>query len=152
MDEHLSTIREQLLKADEHLAAIRQAMAALKAAGMYPAVPLREGWETRGDVEYMWYYFSMGHNGRDYQGPGGKRKVYVGRDPQKIAAARQMAQNRRRWEELQQTASGLDGWLKSRHRELGRLAVDTRRWPRADLETLGLDLAAGGPSNSPNGQ
>jgi len=72
------------------------AMTKLKAAGMYNA-PASESWETRGlsDTRYLFLVFPC--NGNSYDGPDGKRRLYVGCDSCKIANARAMNKRRGVW-------------------------------------------------------
>lgn len=97
----------------------------LEAVGMWPAVP-SESWEARngGDAVYLRLVFPV------RKGPGGQRKVYVGRDPAKVAAARRKTANRLRWEELDRAIAKLEMLLRSVE---ARLAVERSQLARYEL-------------------
>jgi len=103
----LDTIRDELSTALAHLVDLHQALGKIEAAGMYPALPT-EQWQARGDsgeARYLYMLFRKNAEGT-YQGPGGKRKLYVGADPGRQAEARRLAENRRRWRAIGPGAAG----------------------------------------------
>ena len=105
-----------------------------------------EQWQDRnGSGQYLYLLFRLGPDGQ-YQGPDGKRKVYIGKDPDKIAEARRLAENRRRWERVNRAAKDLDNWLYLRGSELQTLAGKCGRWPTCDLGTVApAAVATNGP-------
>lgn len=137
VDWKLQAVELELDRARAHLVELERAMDAADRAGMYPAVPVREAWEPRENGrEYMYHYFARGQAG--YRGPDGKRKVYVGSDPDRIAAARRLAGNREAWERLADAHRRLKRWLAGVERDLENLTAAAARWPRTDLAELGL--------------
>jgi len=123
----------------EHLAAIDAAMQTLKAAGMYAELPSREAFESRNGSApiYLYHYFPQGRDG-DYLGPGGKRKVYVGCDPKRIAEARRLVENRKRWVQLQRERTQLSYELGQITDDVTRLVKEAeslarRSWKKSDL-------------------
>jgi len=128
--EHLGKIRVGMEKAHVHRTQIRRRMNQIEREGMYPAVP-REQWQARngGEARYLYMLFRMNPDG-SYQGPDGKRKVYVGADPRKQAEARRLAANRRRWEELNTVLQNLNAWLTRLTRELAEMATWIDHYPK----------------------
>lgn len=106
-------------RARNRLAVTERQIAALGADERYPAVP-RESWQDRGgDSRYLYMLFQ--ESGEGYGGPGGRRKLYVGNKPEKIAEARQMAANSWRYRTLLRRRSSLRRWLKKQ-------AIRLRHW------------------------
>lgn len=135
-DGDLKTINDSLAAALAHRAELAQALAEIEAAGMYPSEP-SEQWQDRGGSgQYLYMLFRLAPDGQTYQGPDGKRKVYVGADPARIAEARRLAANRGRWGQARQAARALDQWIELRQSELHSLAARCDRWPTADLGPL----------------
>jgi len=98
-----------------HLEDIEAAIA--QVGEMYPAIPA-ESWQDRnGKGRYLYMLFPSNGNGA-YTGPDGKRKLYVGNKPERIEAARRLAANRRRYEELQRARRNLRYWIDARNRML----------------------------------
>lgn len=147
--EALATIDAQLAAAAAHLEAIEAAMVALDEAGMYPALPSREAWEHRngGAPIYFYHYFTQDRRTGQYQGPGGKRKVYVGCRAENVAEARRLAENRRRWEELDQARSRLEGWLHSIRTQVGRFTDEAQALARRSGGYVQADLEAYAPAD-----
>lgn len=144
----VEAINDRLAEALAHRVELGQALAQLEAAGMWPAVP-SEQWQDRNSAgQYFYLLFRLGPD-RAYQGPDGKRKVDIGRDPGKIAEARRLAENRRRWEVANRAARDLDGWLAENRRQLVALAGRCERWPALDLGPVAPAILAG---QGPNGQ
>lgn len=115
------------------LALAERQIAALGVDERYPAVP-RESWQDRGgDSRYLYMLFQ--ESGEGYGGPGGRRKLYVGNKPEKIAEARRLAANSRRYRTLLRRRYSLRRWLRMQ-------AIRLRRWlenalaeePADDLE------------------
>lgn len=143
---YLVDIRKNLAGVTHHLHEILRAMNELEQAGMYPAIPT-EQWQTRnGSGQYLYMLFRQDRYGV-YTGPDGKRKLYVGADPEKIAEARRLVANRRRWEELKAAAEKVDRWLKARQGDIEYLARNCQQWPCIEL---GLPVASGDQGVSPN--
>jgi hypothetical protein len=111
----LEKIHGQIIAVVEYMAEIDAALEVLDEAGMYPAVPSREAWEPRGDSPpvYVNLYWRQKKRGGGFAGPEGKRKLYIGCKPERIAEARRLAENRRRWEALMETRDQLEEWLRS---------------------------------------
>jgi hypothetical protein len=146
-DEQLACIGDNLAAAREHLGSIELAMDSLAAAGMYPAVPTEQVQARNGRGQYLYMLFRRNEDG-SYQGPGGRRKVYIGCDAERIAEARRLAENRKKYEVLLRMARDLEEWLEVHHDQVGELSIRCERWPWIDL--LGLHPAEP-PSNGPNG-
>lgn len=143
MQEQFETIQTHLDAAQMHLIAIRAEMQRLEADGMYDSVPT-ESWQTRNGVDnqYLYHLFGMDRDG-GYTGPDGKRKVYVGCRPERIAQARALANNRRRYDELARAARDLALWLDFRQTDLKQLANACRRWTRTELGPPATSAIAG---------
>jgi hypothetical protein len=158
-------ITDQLTQAQEHLDEIKALMArfdlvdttkAWRAAlerqddngraTILCAVPSREGFESRakhGPSKYLYLYFGKQRFGNDYAGPVGAkgkrvRKVYGGHDSENYARARQLVENRRRWERLHSAATILESWIS---RTTSRISGDidglvtrSREWARMTVE------------------
>ena len=78
----------------------------LAAAGMWPSVPT-EDWSDNTGV----YLLFRSNRDGTYKGPSGKREICAGKDPDAIAEARRLAENRRRWEACELAAWNLDKWI-----------------------------------------
>lgn len=143
----LEAINAGLAGALAHRADLAQVLATLEAAGMYPASPSEQWQDRNGSGQYLYMLFRLGPDGQ-YQGPDGKRKVYIGKDPERIAEARRLAENRRRWEVVNRAARDLDGWLYLRGSELQSLAGRCQRRTALDLGPMAPAAVANG---SPNG-
>lgn len=129
-------ILAQLEAARAHRAAIRQMIDRVAQEGMYDAVPT-ESWQDRGgDGRYLYHYFRWDSRRERYLGPEGKKKVYVGSDPERIADARRLATNRRTHDRLVAAEQKLANWLVWRERELANLAREAGRYPTFDLQSL----------------
>lgn len=149
----LQTIAANLETAQKHLDDIHQEIEHLAVIGMYPSLPT-EQWQNRGGAgQYLYMLFRQDRNGQ-YTGPDGKRKLYVGADPVKIAEARRLAKNRRRYEELCEAARQVEQWLKSQEYQIERLAKDSGRWPHmncvGDWGQAATQLVVAANPNSPN--
>lgn len=147
--ELLMGITELLYNLEAALAAIKRQQTELRAAGMWPGVPI-EIWEDRdntghGEKRYLRLSFPKGALS------GGRRKLYIGCKPEKITAARQKAARRRQWEALQEERVKLERFLRMTRSSLDRVAgqVSSYRIP----DDLGLELpdreASAGPSELP---
>jgi len=85
-------------------------LAELEQTGMYPSVP-SEQWQTRnGSGEYLYMLFHTDRDG-NYQGPDGKRKIYVGNKPERIEEARRLAANRVLYEQKRRSYDRLREWI-----------------------------------------
>lgn len=97
---------------DEITAALRAAYAnatecreRLLLEGVYDALP-RQSWETRGGSEYLYLLFGLRPTSGHF-GPSNKRKLYVGADPEKVAAARAQIERTRQAIDLEEQAHRL---------------------------------------------
>jgi hypothetical protein len=106
MEQELSTLKGTIVSMTGILPGVTavlgrmvEAAATLKEAGMYEHQPGRERWENRnGDGAYLYLYW--GRDGSQHKGPEGKRKVYIGNDPERIADARRLIKNGERYRRL----------------------------------------------------
>lgn len=80
-------------------------MEELQSAGMYYPLP-RQDWQTNNGNEYLYLHFGSDGNG-GYAGPGGKRKIYVGNKPEKVAEAEGMIERGAQWSDARTKALGL---------------------------------------------
>lgn len=117
----IAAIEANLEQAKARLTDIETAMEFLHNQGMYPCAAT-EQWQTRpnGQSEYLYMIFSSDGNG-GYQGPDGKRKIYVGADPERIAAAKRMNINRREYNLLARYKQSLIWWIQGHRRSLDSL-------------------------------
>lgn len=142
----LHGILEHLVRLRTGLLAIKKAMAELEAAGMWPGVPVElwEGRENTGYKEkcYLRLSFPKGALG------GGRRKLYIGRDKEKIRVAREKAARRRQWEGLEKERVRLERFLRMTRSGLEREAGSVQRYQIPD--DLGLELAGQEASAGPN--
>lgn len=141
----LTGILADLARLEAGLVVIRESMAELEAAGMYPGVPT-ESWETRtntthGEARYLRMLFSIGVL------PNGKRKLYVGADPARQRTAKLKASRRLRWERLEAERVRLERFLRMTRSSIGGVAGSVRRYRIP--EELGIETgplpAAGVP-------
>lgn len=148
--EYLDTIREQLQAAIEHLEVICQEMVRLEQAEMYPSVP-HEQWQARdgGEAKYLYMLFHQSRDGQ-YEGPEGKRKLYVGCDPERIKEARRLAKNRRRYNQLDRLSHNLQSWITREVFQVRHLAHELTRWPK-DEQLLGPPGPGQEEPGCPNG-
>lgn len=117
----LQQIRANMAQAEQKLEEIKAAMGRLEQAGMYPAIA-HEQWQTRPNSQGEYLYMTFRKNGDgSYKGPDGRRKVYVGADPEQIAEARRLNRNRETWEELKTRKDDLEMWLMWRKGDLDKL-------------------------------
>jgi hypothetical protein len=128
-------------------------------AYMLPAVPT-EQLQARGEgqARYLYLLFRQDRRSGGYRGPDRARKIYVGCKAEAIARARQMAENRRRWEQLAATARRLEGWISATtarvQTTIQGLVEDSHGWPRAHLDELdpvavGRSVDSGGSAKNP---
>ncbi len=151
VDDFLETIREQLQAAQDHLEVVCTDMVRLEQAGMYPSVP-HEQWQGRdgGDAKYLYMLFRQGRDGQ-YEGPEGKRKLYVGCDPERITEARRLAKNRKRYQHLATLSRHLQSWLTQKVYDVRFLADSFKHWQR-DESLLGPPGAGHEEPGSPKGE
>jgi hypothetical protein len=137
-----TTIREALSAAVHsydaaraHLAQLKDALLALEDAGMYPSLP-SETWDTRRGkpTQYLYMLFPFIPGG-GYRGPNGKRKLYVGCKPHRIAEARRLASNRRLYDHLKLKEHALTYWLSAHLRRAQNLCHDFDNFPYTRLES-----------------
>ncbi len=147
INQGLQTLANMHHEAQQRLAEIVDAKAALDAAGMYPAVPTQD-WQARGadpdDKRYLYLCFPADGDG-GYTSPTGKRKVYIGVDPDKQAEAVRLARNRRRFEDLERQQAAVQGWIASLSLAI-ESACNTARW-RRPRHVFDRDLADYAPYN-----
>lgn len=148
--ERLDSLGERIDEMVSLMGRVDAAMDALREAGMYENAPARESWESRGKDKppaYLYLYFGMDQSkpGKVFLGPDGKRKLYVGSDPGRIAEARRMVENQERYHLLQirrqqivfwfmAAKRDLDGWDREAARRVsagGALITDNRELPDA---------------------
>lgn len=131
----LHRIDKQLAAARGKLADIKERMNELAEAGMYPAVP-SESWEEKSNTDNLYLYmrFPKNYNGSGHMGPGGRRRLYIGRDREKVYTARMKAARRKRWEQLKQKRDHLQRWINDRQTTLRRLKRVIDDWPGADVD------------------
>lgn len=140
-DDALLAIGHHMAKARKHLKAVHAAMDALKSEGMYNGVPT-ESWDSKtkdGEKTYLDMVFRS--DGRGFQGPNGVRKLAIGRDADKIAAARGMVERRQRFNELESVATRLESWIRSKHEEILRLERLAYDWPKDHKTYQGTEAA-----------
>jgi len=121
--------------AKSHLAQLKDALLALEDAGMYPSLPT-ETWTTRRGkpTQYLYMLFEFIPGG-GYRGPNGKRKLYVGNKPHRIAEARRLAENRRRYDSLKRKENALTFWLRAKLLSAQHLCHDFDAFPYVRLES-----------------
>lgn len=125
--EILAGIMEELFRLEAGLVAMKRECLRLEADGMYPGVPTGDVWEpransTHGEKRYLRLTFPAGTL------PGGRRKLYVGCNSERIAEARKLAGNRCRWEELEGEIRGLERYLRMTCGDLQRVAGSVKRY------------------------
>lgn len=141
LDETLNAISTNIREAEQYGRELFLAAEEIKSAGMYPAVP-SEQWQDRGgDGQYLYMIFKTDGNGI-YQGPGNARKLYVGNKADRIAEARRLAENRRRYEEITATLNQLHSWLRSANFDVMRALASTIHPPRAKCYLHPMDIGA----------
>lgn len=143
LDNTVKLIQFNISTAEEHLGEILEARKILEVAGMYPAVPHFQ-WQRReelGEAKYLYLMFRQNQDG-SYQGPDGRRKVYIGADPAKIEEAKRRTRNRENWERLVQEEVKLRRWitytetqLEILKRDANKILVNSRDWPKSELST-----------------
>lgn len=132
----IDCIEGNLARANDLANRIEQAQAEIERNGMYPAVA-SEQYQQRpnGQADYLYMVFRTNGEG-DYEGPGGKRKLYIGADPEKQAAARRLNVNRMRFDKLTRRRQDVSYWITGQRRTLNnlltglnQLAADTADLP-----------------------
>jgi hypothetical protein len=131
-EEQAALLLRELAAAREHREQLTLEMRRIAAAGMYQAVPT-EQWQSRGggEAKYLYMLFRSNSQG-EYYGPAGRRKLYVGADPAKIAEARRLAANRQRWEQIAEVKDRLRIWIDQQERKIEQIALYADRWPRVE--------------------
>lgn len=129
---NIQSIQAAILGAFEHLGEIETGLSHLEAAGMYPAVPTEQWQRRNGNGEYLYMIFRKGKNG-EYQGPDGKRKVYIGCKAEAIGEARRLAANRRKYERLTAQRNEVIRWING---VAGSLKSCDTIHPYADLQGI----------------
>ena len=83
-------VTQALDAAHKHRNEIAEQLADLKQRLFYQAIP-RQVWEprTEGGEEYLYLIFPQNRYSSTYTGPDGKRKLYVGRDQERIKDVRE---------------------------------------------------------------
>jgi hypothetical protein len=127
LDEKIKIMQANIEAAAAHLKQIENVMALLEQAGMYPAIPHFQFQERNGSGEYLYLLFRQNHNG-SYQGPDGKRKIYIGADQKKQDEARLFAQRREIWERLKSGKIILQSWITANEAKIIRLDTEISRW------------------------
>jgi hypothetical protein len=157
---HLAEIREAMSAFEvlETTEAVSEALGREAWDGkglMLPAVPSSEQWQSRSkkpEKDYLFLLFPKARYGT-YTGPINKnekpaRKVYVGSKKDaaglaRITRGRRMAENRRRWERLNEAAQRLESWIgreeASVRNQVERMLGDSKDWTcRYRLDLVGL--------------
>lgn len=145
LDNTVKLIQANIQAAKDHLALISAAMETLKISGMYPAIPHFQ-WQRReeaGEARYLYLVFRQNGDGA-YQGPDGKKKIYIGADPTKIEEAKRLTRNRQTWEKLKEHHNRLSSYITLCEGKLLQLEsqADTtlhysQQWPRSELSQIG---------------
>ena len=130
LDETLNAISINIREAEQYGRELFLAAEEIKSAGMYPAVPSEQWQDRNGDGQYLYMIFKTDGNGI-YQGPNRARKVYVGNKADRIAEARRLAENRRRYEVITATLDQIHNWLRSAKFDVMRAHASTNGCPRA---------------------
>lgn len=137
LDDKIKLIEAELALASEHWSEIKTACELIMQAGMFDSLPhfqyqARDGSEEK---KYLYLIFRQG-NGGAYHGPDGKRKVYIGADPLKIAEARRMAKNYELYQSLKAKEIELRRWIDYRRLDIERLnqsaeqlLASSKKWP-----------------------
>jgi hypothetical protein len=100
-NERLEGISKLLDSLEAHADAIQKLLTGLEAEGMYPAIPTESFQKRNGsDTNYLYMMFGRSRRTGLYEGPEGKRKLYVGCKPNAIETARQLVENRRLFDQL----------------------------------------------------
>jgi len=101
-----------MIDARGRLIQIAQQKMILEGKRMYPSVA-KEQWQDRnGKGKYLYMIFRLDRRG-GYQGPDGKRKLYVGNKAARIDESRAMNENRRQFEDLEREERLIRRWLDS---------------------------------------
>lgn len=118
LDEKIRAITANIEAAEAKLQEIDDTIDYLEAVGMYPSEG-KEQWQTRPNSsgEYLYMIFRSDRNG-GYKGPGGKRKIYVGTNPEAIAEARVLNENYRMYEQLKFGRRQMNSWIYFRRRDV----------------------------------
>lgn len=118
LDEKIRQIQANIQAAEAKLAEVQNALDFLVSTGMYPA-QAKEQWQTRPNSsgQYLYMIFRSDGDG-GYLGPNGKRKVYVGADPNSIAEAKRLNQNIKTHETLKYRKYGLESWIHRQRRDV----------------------------------
>lgn len=137
LGEMFRVIESALDEAGARLYGMGEEMEHLEVEGMYCAVP-SEQWQGRNGSSrkylYMLFRYSYDVGGvGGFQGPDGKRKVYVGCKEERIREARGLAKNRVKWEGLQRDSQGLERWIERMRSDLMRLVVRAGSVPAGNL-------------------
>lgn len=106
----LDNLRAEYTAAVAYYYQLEQHLAGLESLAMYPAVPSEQWQHRNGSGQYLYMIFRRGDNGA-YQGPDGRRKVYVGNKPARIAEARDMARRRAEYEDTLRRYDKLRNWI-----------------------------------------
>lgn len=127
LDQKVKHILENIEAARTRLKEVQDQIDYVNRVGRYPA-KARESWQTRKDSPYKYLFMVFRSDGNGaYQGPDGKRKVYVGSevDEESIYDARRLNSNFTAWTKLKAVERQIANWILGREhevRELERLA------------------------------
>jgi hypothetical protein len=128
------TLNNELCEAQRHIIAaldyhdiLLEHRAALEQMPMYPAIPTEQWQKRNGKGDYLYLIFKQDRNGQ-FLGPNGKRKVYVGNKPERIAEARELVSNRREYEECLRQQDECRIWLHSIKSEIAFLLSRAGGW------------------------
>ena len=148
--EDIRTIERAAQLGANRLAVIGRTMREIEQAGMYAGQPTEQWQDRNGKGRYLYMlfrtksYYSRAHG--QYEGPDGKRKLYIGNKPEAIAEARRLAQNRERWNTLDREHGRIKDRLGRVKVTLGIMAIELQSYFGAgDMEVAGES----GPQNQP---
>jgi len=124
----LETINQNIDQARQRQDELRKIMEAAEAAGLYYHAP-RQKWENRGSGRYLYLHFhSDGRGG--YTGPDGKRKVYVGNDPDVVAEHMAMIQRGAQYRDARREVDHLSAHISTIKNELSIINSHLRNLQR----------------------
>jgi len=132
---------DQLGRAETMIRDMQSQIIALEEEGMFAAVPHFQ-WQARNgsdEKKYLYLVFRQDSTGA-YEGPDGKRKVYVGTDTDKIAEAQTMSTNRMVFEKLVFQIKHLQRWLEFKRSEISAMPdMMTRKLHNVTEELNGIE-------------
>lgn len=132
VDQMIAHIKVEINKAKTAQAEMAQQMAEL-ATFIYPQVPNFQWQDRGGDSKYLFLTFRKTEGG--YGGPDGKKKIYIGNDPENILQAQNKAMNTINHKELNDTMRKLKWWINNAqeeiddlHRKIEKMVNNSQDW------------------------